>query len=190
MKSYSMNLAAILVKPANCRRKNTSRLPGVPLLFSILTLGMSVIATAVNAANPSTLTPTVSIASPASGTTYTTANTVTITASATANSKGGSITKVEFYDGGVLKATDTTSPYSYGWALTSANNGTHTWTAKAYDSNGNTAQSSAVNLTANIPTTYTITTSSSPSAGGTTSGGGTYNSGSTVTVAGFANSCY
>src|ERR1043166_4411757 len=175
MKSYSMNLAAILVKPANCRRKNTSRLPGVPLLFSILTLGMSVIATAVNAANPSTLTPTVSIASPASGTTYTTANTVTITASATANSKGGSITKVEFYDGGVLKATDTTSPYTYGWAITSASNGTHAWTAKAYDSNGNITLSSPVNLTVNIvviASTYTITTSSSPSTGGTTSGAG------------------
>src|ERR1041385_3228446 len=122
MKSYSMKLAEILVKAANCRRKNTSRLSGAPLLFSILTLGMLVIATAVNGANPSTVPPTVSITSPASGTTYTSANTLTITASATASSKASSITKVEFYDGGVLKATDTTSPYTYGWPITSANN--------------------------------------------------------------------
>jgi hypothetical protein len=94
-----------------------------------------------------TIAPTVSITSPAPGTTYTTAQTVTITANASDNV---SVARVEFYDGTTLKATDTSYPYTYAWAFTSANNGTHSWTAKAYDAAGNSASSSAVSLTVNI----------------------------------------
>src|SRR5258706_2027829 len=101
----------------------------------------------VSAMSPAKQPPTVSINSPVSGTSYTSAQTVTITASASDN-RG--VTKVEFYDGGVLKGTDTTSPYTWAWAFTSANNGTHSWTAKAYDADGNTTVSSPVNLTVNI----------------------------------------
>jgi len=60
------------------------------------------------------------------------------------------VTKVEFYDGSTLMTTATTSPYSYSWAFTGANNGTHNWTAKAYDGAGNTAISSAVTVMVNI----------------------------------------
>jgi hypothetical protein len=94
-----------------------------------------------------TIAPTVSITSPASGVTYTTAQTVTITASASDNVE---VTRVEFYDNGVLKGTDTTSTYTYTWTFTAADNGTHNWTAKAYDAAGNSANSSAVSLTVNI----------------------------------------
>ncbi|MBU2110013.1 fibronectin type III domain-containing protein, partial [Patescibacteria group bacterium] len=94
-----------------------------------------------------TIPPTVSITSPASGTTYTTAQTVTINASATDNV---GVTKVEFYDGTTLVATDTVSPYTYSWSITSANNGTHSWTAKAYDTANNITVSSVVNLIVNI----------------------------------------
>jgi len=94
----------------------------------------------------------VSITSPTSGTTYTTAQTVPITASAS----GNGVAKVEFYDGTTLKGTDTASPYTYAWSITSTNNGTHSWTAKAYDT-VNSTTSTAVSLTVNITTTTDTT---------------------------------
>lgn len=48
----------------------------------------------------------------------------------------------------MLKGSDTTSPYSYSWATTSAANGTHTVKATAYDTAGQTA-SSQVSVTVN-----------------------------------------
>jgi uncharacterized protein (AIM24 family) len=102
---------------------------------------------------PDTTAPTVSISSPASGTTYTTAQTVTITASASDNV---GVTKVEFYQNGVLRSTDTTSPYTHSWSFTGADNGTHSWTARAYDAANNSTLSSAVSLTVNI-TSYSST---------------------------------
>jgi len=88
---------------------------------------------------------TVSITSPASGMTYTTPQTLTITAQADI-----SVKRVQFFDGTTLKGSDTTSPYTYRWTFTSANNGTHGWTAKAFDGLGGKAVSSAVNLIVNI----------------------------------------
>jgi len=78
----------------------------------------------------------VAITSPASGTTYTTARTVMIEATA---SDDAGVVKVEFYDGATLMGTDTTPPYVYAWSITNADNGTHHWTAKAYDAAGNSA---------------------------------------------------
>src|SRR5678815_2994148 len=95
--------------------------------------------------------PTVSISSPASGSSYTTAQTVTITATASDNV---GVTKVEFYDGSSLVATDTTSPYTYAWTFGSGNNGMHSWTAKAYDAANNSKASAAVSLTVNIDKTH------------------------------------
>src|SRR5207247_8659714 len=103
------------------------------------------------------------------GSSYTTAQTVTINASASDNV---GVTKVEFYDGATLKATATTAPYSYAWAITSANNGTHSWTAKAYDAAGNVANSAAASFTVNIAasdTTAPTVSLTSPSSGTTTS---------------------
>src|SRR5438128_1580993 len=77
-------------------------------------------------ANP----PTVSITGPASGTLYTAAQPVTITASVSASV---GVSRVEFYDGGTLKGMGTAPPFAYTWAVTSAANGTHNWSAKAYD---------------------------------------------------------
>src|SRR5437899_4932420 len=113
-----------------------------------------------------TTPPTVSITSPASGATYTTVQTVTLTATASDNV---GVARVEFYDGGVLKGTDTTAPYTYAWAFTSANNGTHSWTARAYDAAGNTSLSAPVSLTVNLSassdTTPPTVSISSPTAG-------------------------
>jgi len=94
--------------------------------------------------------PSVSITSPASGTTYTTSQTVVITASA--SDTIGGVTKVEFYGGATLKGVDTTSGdgFTFSWSLTSANNGTHSWTAKAYDAANNSKVSLPISLTVNI----------------------------------------
>jgi len=61
-----------------------------------------------------TTVPTVSLTAPVTGSSYSTAQTVAINAAATDNV---GVTKVEFYDGTLLLATDTSSPYSYSWQL-------------------------------------------------------------------------
>lgn len=67
----------------------------------------------------------------------------TITLAATASDNVG-VAKVEFYVDNVLKATDTTSPYSTTLDSTTLANGSHTLTAKAYDAANNVGTSSAV----------------------------------------------
>lgn len=89
--------------------------------------------------------PTVSL-SVSSGT-VTSAGTLTLSASASDNV---GVTKVEFYDGSSKVGEDTTSPYSLDVALTAAQNGAHSYTAKAYDAAGNTATSAAQSVTVNI----------------------------------------
>ena len=126
--------------------------------------------------------PTVSITSPASGTTYTTAQTVTISASASDNV---GVTRVEFRDGGVLRGTDTAAPYSFSWGFTSANNGTHSWTAQAYDAAGNNKLSSTVNLTVNISSSSDTTP---PTASITSPASGTsYTTAQTATISASAS---
>jgi Zn-dependent metalloprotease len=70
----------------------------------------------------------------------------TITFSATATDNVG-VSKVEFYVDGVLKGTDTTSPYSMTLDSTTLTNATHSLTAKAYDAAGNVGTSTAVSFT-------------------------------------------
>ena len=96
-----------------------------------------------------TMAPTVSLTSPATSTTFTTAQTVTIAASASDNV---GISKVELYEGTTLKGTDTTAPYSFAWTISNTNNGNHSFTAKAYDAAGNSKVSNATAVTVNIPT--------------------------------------
>lgn len=91
-----------------------------------------------------TQAPTVSITAPTAGATV--SGTVTVNASATDNI---GVTKVEFYVDGALKSTDTTSPYSWSWDSTTAANGTHSLTAKAYDAASNVGTSAAVSVSVN-----------------------------------------
>ncbi|HZV67647.1 MAG TPA: Ig-like domain-containing protein, partial [Telluria sp.] len=72
----------------------------------------------------------------------------TITLSASASDNVG-VSKVEFYVDGVLKGTDTTSPYAVTLNSTTLANGAHSLTAKAYDAAGNVATSSAVSFSVN-----------------------------------------
>ena len=97
-----------------------------------------------------TTAPTVSITNPPTPQTYTSAQTVSIGASA---SDDMGVTRVEFYDGTTLKGTDTTAPYSYDWPFIAADNGPHVWTACAYDAAGNVCTSSPVALTVSIAIT-------------------------------------
>jgi hypothetical protein len=74
----------------------------------------------------------------------------TITLSATASDNVG-VTKVDFLVDGVLKGTDTTSPYSLPLDSTTLTNASHSLTAKAYDAANNVGTSAAVAFTVNNP---------------------------------------
>ena len=103
----------------------------------------------VNVNNTTTTTPpTSSITAPPSASTV--SGTIAVTADATGVP---SVSKVEFYVDGTLKATDTTSPYSFSWDTTQVANGTHTLQAKAYDPANNIGSSSVVTVTINNPVT-------------------------------------
>jgi len=99
---------------------------------------------AVGAGTPDTTPPTVTLTAPANGATVS----GTITLSANASDNVG-VTRVEFYVDGVLRGTDTTSPYSISWNTATVANGAHSVTAKAFDAAGNSATSAAANITVN-----------------------------------------
>jgi beta-lactamase superfamily II metal-dependent hydrolase len=86
--------------------------------------------------------PVTSITAPLNGATV--SGTTSVSASATDNV---GVTKVEFYLDGALKSTDTTSPYSWSWNTTTATNGSHSLTSKAYDAALNVGTSTTVNVT-------------------------------------------
>ncbi len=78
--------------------------------------------------NPINQPPTVSLTSPAPGSTHQAGAGVPLAATA---SDDGSVSKVEFYVDGALVNTDTSAPYSYSAAGLSS--GSHTASAKAFD---------------------------------------------------------
>ena len=98
--------------------------------------------TACNGA-PGTTGPTVSITSPTAGQTFAAPASVPI--AATASEAGGSISKVEFFNGATLLSTATTSPYTFTWTNVAA--GSYQLTATAFDANGASATSAAVPIT-------------------------------------------
>ena len=62
------------------------------------------------------------------------------------------VTKVEFYRGGTLIATDTTAPYQLTLDFTAADVGSASFTARAFDAQGNNATSAAAIVTVSTPT--------------------------------------
>jgi hypothetical protein len=145
-----------------------------------------------------TTPPTVSIGNPANGATV--SGTTTITASASDNV---GVTRVEFLVDGALLSTDTSAPYSASWNTTSATNGSHAITARAFDAANNQTTSSVVNVTVNNtappppppPTTATLTVTATGRSGervtsnpaginvsvGTT-GSASFNTGTSITL--------
>lgn len=95
--------------------------------------------TGENCANPpDTTPPTTAVTAPTAGATI--SNNFSVTASA---ADDVAVTKVEFYIDGVLKNTDTASPYTFVLNTTTLTNGQHSFTTKAYDAN-NVTTSAAI----------------------------------------------
>lgn len=84
--------------------------------------------------------PTVSITSPTNNTNFGAPAVINITANA--SDADGSISKVEFYNGGTLIGTDATAPYQFSWTF--VQQGTYSLFAKAYDDKGSSTLSSFV----------------------------------------------
>lgn len=93
----------------------------------------------------------------------------TITLSASASDNVG-VSKVEFYVDNVLKASDSTSPYSASLNSTTLVNGSHSLVAKAYDGAGNVGTSTAVPFSINNTTTGDTTAPSVTASASGTSG--------------------
>jgi hypothetical protein len=102
--------------------------------------------TLTTAAAPDTTNPTVALTAPAVNAII--AGTVTLTATASDNV---AVAGVQFLlDGNPLGAEDTTSPYSLSWNTASGalatTSGPHTLAARARDTSGNTATTTAINI--------------------------------------------
>jgi RHS repeat-associated protein len=93
--------------------------------------------------------PTVTIASPANGASFTAPASISI--SANASDSDGTISRIDFFQGVNLIGSDTTAPYSVVWNNVSS--GSYSLTARATDNGGATATTSAVSITVNQPPT-------------------------------------
>jgi hypothetical protein len=88
-----------------------------------------------------TTPPTISITSPANGSSVAKNTTITFTASATDNT---AVSKVQFYINGVLQCTDTLTPYTCAWKVPAKQKVSYTIQAKAYDTTNNTSSASVI----------------------------------------------
>ncbi|HSX27230.1 MAG TPA: Ig-like domain-containing protein [Patescibacteria group bacterium] len=104
-----------------------------------------------------TTAPSVSVTSPSNGLTI--SNTTSVTASASDNV---GVSKVDFYVDGVLKATDTSSAYSYGWDTKTVANGSHSLKAIASDAAGNKTTSASVSVNVSNTTATPASDASAP----------------------------
>ena len=91
--------------------------------------------------------PAVTLLAPASGTTYTAP--ANIAFQATASDADGTVSRVEFFAGAQLIASDATSPYSATWSDVPA--GVYDLTAVAIDDAGASATSSTARVTVSVP---------------------------------------
>ena len=101
--------------------------------------------------------PTVMLTAPSGGSSFVQGTQVTVSASAA--DSDGTISKVEFFDGGSLIGQDTSPPYSTPWDTSGVSIGNHTLTARATDNGGATTTSSPVTVT------ITATTNQPPTIG-------------------------
>lgn len=85
--------------------------------------------------------PTVSITSPASGTTV--GGSVAVNATAADNV---AVARVELLVGGVVRVTDMAAPYNFIWNTATLNDGSYILTARAFDAAGNNTTSAPINL--------------------------------------------
>jgi hypothetical protein len=102
--------------------------------------------------------PAIAITAPANGASYTAPATMTINANAT--DSDGTVTRVDFFRGSTLIASDATAPYSVPWSNVAA--GSYALTAVAFDNAGASTSSAAVNVTVSsalLPTKVAFTPS-------------------------------
>ena len=124
-----------------------------------------------NTGNPDTTAPSVSISTPAGGSTA--SGTITVTANASDNV---GVAGVQFKADGVnIGDEDTGAPYSIQWNTTGTANGSRSITAFARDGAGNTTTSASVSVTVsnnpgNPDTTAPSVSISAPAGGSTASG--------------------
>ena len=109
----------------------------------------AVTATSAPTSAPANTPPTVSLTSPASGASFTAPATIALAANA--SDANGTVQRVEFYHGGTLLNSDTTSPYGFSWTDVAA--GTYSVTARAYDDAGASTTSTAASVTVTGATT-------------------------------------
>jgi hypothetical protein len=86
---------------------------------------------------------TVALTAPSTGQTYAAGSPITLTA--TAAESGGTVTRVDFYNGSTLLGSSSTPPYAYVWSNPPA--GSYSLFARAIDSGNNTANSPTVTAT-------------------------------------------
>lgn len=149
--TYSLNTTTLTngTHTIQARATDTSGNTGTSSSVSVTTSNVA----------PDTTAPTISITTPAAGSTIS----LTTSVSATASDSLG-VTKVELYVDSTLKSTDTIAPYDFSLDTTTITNGTHTLMAKAYDAAGNVGSGSVSVSVANIlPTTTTSLTTNKAS---------------------------
>ena len=95
--------------------------------------------------------PTTQITTPANGANV--SGTINVTATATDNV---GVTSIQIYIDGVLKASGSSSPFTYSWNTNTATKGTHTIYSKAADAAGNVGTSSTVTVSVNNTVTQLI----------------------------------
>ena len=99
--------------------------------------------------------PTVSLTAPSGGASYSAPATITLTASA--SDGDGSISSVEFYNGGALLATDSVAPYSVVWSNVGGSAGAYGLKARAIDNRGAIADSATTSITVNAVPVVSLT---------------------------------
>jgi uncharacterized coiled-coil protein SlyX len=97
---------------------------------------------------PSMALPVVDLTAPATGSSFAQGGTINLTA--TASVQGGTISKVEFYQGTTKLGEDVSSPYQYPWTNVMA--GDYTLVAKAFDSYNNVSVSDPITIHVLPPT--------------------------------------
>ncbi|SEK40942.1 Galactose oxidase, central domain [Stigmatella aurantiaca] len=97
-------------------------------------------------ASSDTLSPVVSLTSPAQGASLQGTAALTVNAS---DERG--VSRVDFYRGTALIGSTTLAPYSYSWDTRAVANGTYGLIARAYDAAGNVGTSGTVSITINNP---------------------------------------
>ncbi|HTR59852.1 MAG TPA: Ig-like domain-containing protein [Casimicrobiaceae bacterium] len=109
------------------------------------------------AANPCSAAPSVTLTAPADNASYVAPSNVAMSATASANAAGATLTKVEFYNGATVLSVATGTPFAYTWANPAVGN--YVLTAKATDSKGATATSTAatIHVKANVAPAVSIT---------------------------------